>query len=221
MQGSPRLVVTIATNAKYLAILDLTRQSMQDYAERCGADFIEITDATQDWPLYEKFRLRAIAECYEQTLFLDADCLVRSTCLNLFSRFPSGVAMRDDAPCWNADWMQARWTAVMSSQGIARSLHEPIRAWNTGVVLCDRDHAFLWEPPERPLSDGHESEQVWVQATLQDRMVEVQDIGPGLNDQYYYPTFRQTIPQTQIAHFALCPDRLNEIAQLKAEWCQP
>ena len=194
---------------------------MQDYAERCDADFLEITDSTQDWPLYEKFRLRTIAERYEQTLFFDADCLVRSTCPDLFARFPSGVAMRDDAPCWNADWMQNRWTEVMSSQGVARSLSQPIRAWNTGVVLCDRDHAFLWEPPERPLSDGHESEQVWVQATLQDRLIEVQDIGPGFNDQYYYPTFRETLPQTQIAHFALCPDRLSEIAKLKLEWCQP
>lgn len=220
-QGSQRLVVTIATGATHMELLAMTRGSMQNYAERCDADFLELTDSTQDWPLYEKYRLRTIAERYEQTLFLDVDCLVRSTCPDLFARFPSGVAMRDDAPCWNADWMQNRWTEVMSSQGVARSLSQPIRAWNTGVVLCDRDHAFLWEPPERPLSDGHESEQVWVQATLQDRLVEVQDIGPGLNDQYYYPTFRDTLPQTQIAHFALCPDRLSEIAKLKAEWCQP
>ena len=219
-RGSKRLVVTIATGATHWALLALTRRTMQDYAERCDADFLELTNVTQDWPLYEKYRLRTIAERYSQTLFLDADCLVRRTCPDLFQRFPSGVAMRDDAPHWNADWMRTRWPEVMSSQGIARSLHEPIRAWNTGVVLCDRDHAFLWEPPECPLPNAHEAEQVWVQATLQDRLVAVQDIGPGFNDQYYYPTFRQTLPQTQIAHFAVCPDRLNEIAKLKAEWCQ-
>lgn len=172
---SKRLVITIATGSSQ-RILAETAGPMKRYAERCGADFIAITNGTQAWPLAEKFRIAHYARHYERVLFLDADVFVRGSSPDIFEEVPAGrVAMYDDTPSLlrsdqGLDWLREELEIVCESQRWSR----PTAAFclNSGVVLFDGADAGIWSPPEHPFPTFHCAEQdiVQVRSTATDRL---------------------------------------------------
>lgn len=172
---SKRLVITVATgNAQ--KILAHTAGPMQRYAAKCGADFIALTNGTQDWPLAEKFRISHYAKHYERSLFLDADVFVRSSATDLFSEVPVGmIALHDDTPSLLAslhglDWLRDELEMVCGSQ--RWPIPMSVYCLNSGVVLFDGADAHIWSPPIHPLPSFHCAEQdiVQVRATATDRL---------------------------------------------------
>lgn len=163
---SKRLIITVATGDAQ-KILANTAGSMKNYAIRCGADFIALTNSTQEWPLAEKFRIAHYAKFYERTLFLDADVFVRSSAPDIFDEVPAGrIAMHDDTPgllrsSFGLDWMRLELETICASQ----QWPVPLAAFclNTGVVLFDKKDADIWAPPLRPFPTFHCAEQDIVQ----------------------------------------------------------
>ena len=217
-----RLVITVATGSDFARVLDLTGPFMRAYAERCDADFVALTDTTQNWPMYEKFRVHQWANRYKETLFIDADCLVRSDAENLFEMIPPNtVAMHNDISInRNNQWFIQSWAMVNSSQGVSRPLPVPLRVLNSGVVMCDQQTSVIWRPPDRPLPQTHEDEQIWIQSQIETQGIAVIELARGWNEQWYTQrTEDGNSPQrwemlaeaAQIIHFARCPNRIPEI----------
>ena len=163
---SQRLIITVATgNAQ--KILANTAGPMKSYAAKCGADFIALTNGTQDWPMAEKFRISHYARHYERILFVDADVFIRSSSPNIFDEVPAGrIAMHDDTPgllrsSFGLDWMRLELETICESQ----KWQVPVAAFclNTGVVLFDREDAGIWSPPSLPFPTFHCAEQDIVQ----------------------------------------------------------
>lgn len=217
---SDRLVITIATGAKYIELLDVVRPSMEAYAAKCGADFLALTNQKcSHWHL-EKFRVNEFAKQYEQTLYLDADCIIKPECEDLFSLYPDSVAMHDDlqANTEVADlvWARAELSAVLSSQGVKP--YELQRIVNSGVVLCT-DRQNPWTPPTLTLPGSHCAEQFWVdhQAGPECKFLPIE-----FNTQYWMKGFFDKIDAAKIVHLANAKidERIEIAKQMVAKYCK-
>ncbi len=208
----PRLVITIAIGEAFAKLLELTGPILQRYAADCEADFVALTNTTQQWWGLEKFRIQQFAQAYERTLYVDADVILRDSAPNLFEFVkPGRVAMHDD---WlhlpSYDWLFAERKAILESQNQPMDFLET--TWNTGLVLCDREHASIWDPPTKPFLRSHCAEQLWIENNA--RQFAFFRLPTELNTQYWMPRFDELLPKAKIVHLANCPnDKRIELAK--------
>jgi len=220
-EQSDILIMTIAVGSEAAADLRLTRPSQELYAERCGADYLVLADKTEDWWGYEKFRVRPWAERYDRTLFIDSDVLIREDAENLFDLVPEGmVGIHNDIPFIDQDLAWLQHDRYMCSRATDRVIeHNDRRCFNSGVVLCDRQDAEIWERPDRKFIHfpcNHSSEQTWVDSNIGVRPVF--ELPWRFNCQRYWPAFEELAPDAAFIHFAGCKnvlfiDRQKEIKQ--------
>ncbi len=201
------VVVTIAIGDEYQKQLEITGPLMQQYARRIGADFITITDRTQTWWGLEKFRLQQIAEAYDRTIYLDADCVVRPTTRNLFDMVAANtVGMHSDAEHdpENANWASSEWEDLIRSQ--QTDAPYPGTLMNSGVIVCSRAHANIFTPPSLPIPGRHCDEQLWIERNLFHFGHPWMPLPTELNHQWWVNRFedRALLARTEIIHLAGC-----------------
>ncbi len=200
----PRLVITIAIGKSFQEFFKRTGPLFEEYARRCDADFVFLTNPTQQWWGLEKFRVQQFAAAYERTLYLDADVILRDSTPDLFEFVPRGhIAMHDDWPHLPShDWLFEERRSILQSQHIPMS--DAATTWNTGVVLCDREHANLWVPPTEPFLPTHCAEQFWVEHNA--RQFPLFELPTELNTQYWMPRFSELHPTAKVIHLSNCPN---------------
>lgn len=213
---SPRLVITVATG-KYKKILSYSRNSFQAYATKHGADYIELTNEiptkdllsdivddvnyTTSWHL-NKIRVGSMAAQYDQTLFVDVDCIITDKCRDLF-QYP-GTAIVDD---WSVleskhttEWIHPEVSMVAESQKLPAPDYWE-RCLNTGVVLCTRE-SNPWVMPKYKLPHNHCGEQFWIDLNIDDFV----SLPETCNWQWWRgKDFWRGLPSAEVIHFAGCP----------------
>lgn len=206
---SPRLVVTVAVGQAFRQLLQVTRPSMEQYAKRCNADFLAITNKRESHWHLEKFRAGPLAEQYDQTLFLDADCIVRETCPDLFAMYPDCIAMHDDLPHQtNLSWAAPEHRSVLESQGL--QYVDTKRILNTGVILVGKD-VSLWNKPTKPLPSSHCAEQWWIDHQAGEA---VRLLPTEFNTQFWMNDFESRLSTAHIVHLASCLNKLQTAKQI-------
>lgn len=165
--GNSLLLITVAVGAS-LELLRVSGQSMIDYAQRVGADYIPLTNRTQAWPFAEKFRIGHYARRYERILFVDADVFIRPNAPDIFAVVPPGsIGIHDDmfdlermgGGPGGSRWIAGELAALGESQGVKI----PRACLNSGVVVFDGKDADIWNAPTKPFPVTHCSEQHWIQ----------------------------------------------------------
>ena len=87
--SSDYALVVVNANPYSESHLALTKDAIVEYAEKCGADYIELTgDQCPEFSIYNKFRIHAVTKRYKKTLFLDADICVNKNTPNIFDITP-------------------------------------------------------------------------------------------------------------------------------------
>jgi lipopolysaccharide biosynthesis glycosyltransferase len=85
-------VATICIGSKNQAMRRLTFPSIIDFAERIGADFINMSQTFEDRfdgiLNYEKLQFIKLLEIYDRVIYLDADILVSRDCPNPIDQVP-------------------------------------------------------------------------------------------------------------------------------------
>jgi hypothetical protein len=82
-------ICTIAGNQECEEQLEITRPAIIEYANKCGADYVELTgDQFPNWGLGNKYRVEQVAKKYIQTLYLDCDVVVTENAKNIFESAP-------------------------------------------------------------------------------------------------------------------------------------
>jgi hypothetical protein len=97
----PRCVVVLAPDDWTKSQLEITRKGFQDYAEKCDADYIELThDAFPAWPMANKLiQIPNVTTHYDQTVYFDCDVIVKPAMPNLFEQVPRHYyAAQDELP---------------------------------------------------------------------------------------------------------------------------
>jgi hypothetical protein len=213
-QTKSRLVITVATGPKFKGILAVTRPHLLAYAERCDADYIELTNQSfGQWQL-EKFRVHGVAKQYEQTLFIDSDCYVRPSCPNIFELGETMLHADIEHNTWWPDWAPFEYDNVLASQGLPPKTVGQLL--NSGLVLCSRRTADIWKPPPHRLPDSHCSEQWWVQH--QSDAFEVTLLPTEFNVQYWFEDFYERLPNAHIIHVANAPNKIELLQKLISEY---
>lgn len=205
-----RCVVCFATGRGWGQVAQFSRISLSRYAIRCGADYYELRDTTNNrWDM-EKFRTKWFADKYEQTLLVDADVWIKESCPDVFDMIPAGhVGMHDDySHMIKHDQLHSDRKLVGESQSIDMGSIDS--ALNTGFVLCDKSTSSIWEPPKQPLPpDVRDSARLWVD--YQARRFPIFSLPTDMNTQPWMGDFFDRKQSCHVLHFASSKQKLMDM----------
>lgn len=212
--GRTKCIVTVATGRKFREVLDVTRPSLKAYALRCDADFIELTNETELWWGFEKFRVRRLIPQYEETLFIDADCVVNPNAPSIFGRTES-IAIHDDYRFLSRkDWIEPERRSIEDALGVEFDHRKT--CLNSGVVYTRQNAAELWARPSSDLPTSHTAEQLCVeQAAFR---LGYSELDSKWNWQFYFPGFWCHVKDSWIVHFATCKDKAAAAKKVLDSW---
>jgi hypothetical protein len=199
-------VVTVATGTEFRLILEYN-QTIRKYAEKIGATYIPITDTTQRWWGYEKFRVHDYARQFKYTIFVDADAVIADDCPNLVELLgDNDVLMYDDFSLLHGtNWLYPEKKKVYDSQQLPDDTTLPALCLNSGVVVCRQESADIWKPPAHPLPQSHCAEQIWVEH--QALQYKIGYLPREYNNQWWMPNFEEF--ECVIKHYSSAPNRLS------------
>lgn len=202
-----KLIITVATGAGFQELLSYTGNTLQLYADKIGADFIALTNQTQDWWGLEKFRVYNYAKSYNRTLFLDADVCLTNFTPNIFDIVPEGhVGAHND---WyqvpEYDWIAPERNRMLVSQGVTP--YPSTVLLNSGIILCDKQHAGVWSAPTKPFVPTHCAEQFWVEHCI--HPYPVYHLPSTLNVCIWMKDFYSLLEKAKIIHLANIPHPLR------------
>ncbi len=146
----PRAVVTVAAGVAGRRLLAVTGPLMRAYAERLDADFVVLDwVGNKHWPVSSKYAIPRAVELYDRVVYADADVLFRPGCLDLFAACPPGYfGARLEIGCHlrrdGGKWLRRDYAAACRSA-------VPENYFNAGVMVLERQHAPLLEPPTTPI----------------------------------------------------------------------
>lgn len=139
-------VFTISTDTYFKELAKLTHPSIKAYAEKIGAEFINIsqpnnTFANQKWLKFEVFSL---LNKYDRIIYFDTDLIIREDCPNLFEKVPEdklGIAI------------ESRYVSRASEMHSAMKFFEIPLEWkghyyNSGVMVLSRRHRQYFKLPK-------------------------------------------------------------------------
>ena len=110
-KNSDLAICTIPANKYSMDLLNITRDSIKEYAKKCGADYIELSgDKSPDWPMANKYRVYEVAYQYKKTLYLDCDIAVNEFSPNIFLETPDDkISAYNEWKIWElqnkTDWI--------------------------------------------------------------------------------------------------------------------
>lgn len=209
-----RCVLTVATGAKFRELLEVTRPSLKAYAEKCNADFIELTNETELWWGFEKCRARHIVEQYDETLFLDADCLVNPAAPSIFGRSESLAMHNDYQFLHRTDWLRNERISIADALGTKFEQRDV--GLNSGVVYARREAAAVWTRPPDNIPQSQTSEQTFVEQSA--FKLGYTDLDDRWNWQFYFRDFWAKAPDAWIVHFAGEREKIHHARKMLDIW---
>jgi hypothetical protein len=217
-----RSIVTVANGTEFVEILKLTRPAMQAYADRVGADLIDLDNDTEDWGPLEKFRTFHFATKYEQTLFVDADCVITDKCPDLFEMYRDAdiVAHDDWSFLYKTDWLERERNTVAQRSGLA--IEHAAQCLNSGIVLVNQSAADVWNKPLVDIGTSHCAEQICLEHQIANAIssgATFANLDSRANWQWWFSThhegrFEAGLNDAWIVHFANADSRLERIKRL-------
>lgn len=208
-----RCIVSVATGYEMIAIAKMTWPTMQAYADRVGADFIGLDNQTEDWWGLEKFRTGQFASQYDETLFLDADCVVRGETPNIFNEHRESICILEEFDNYkSADWLTKERKIVSERSGV--KIADDTMSLNSGVVLSRKSASCIWDKPTVDIGKTHCAEQIWVGKQVSDAMANghsFRSLDRRWNWQYWFNDFAEGLEKAYIVHFASARNRLELI----------
>lgn len=156
------VVVTLAVGRQAQRLLSISGPIFEGYARRIGADFrvIDSPRISPTFPMAAKFQCGKYLEVgWDRLIYFDADVLLSQKCENLFDVVPEDSAGIYDETLHFSDlvWADEQYAALAASQGW--DVPRPPHNLNTGVIVCSREHAAMFDPPTRPYPKSHTAEQ--------------------------------------------------------------
>lgn len=139
-------VVTASVGDAFSEMGRITQPLMKNYATRCNADLVVITEPllAKRFGLparYEKFQLFDLLSTYERVLFLDNDILVTPDAPNVFELVSPGLFSAVSETGFSRVGLDIELT-----QKVLGTLSWDRPYFNTGVMIASRIHRPLFDP---------------------------------------------------------------------------
>jgi lipopolysaccharide biosynthesis glycosyltransferase len=178
------LIITVAIGEEYGELIKLTGPHLENYAKRCNADYIVVGgEKTQGYPWLEKLRIYPFIQKYNRTAFVDADIFISKDAPNIFDEVPEDCVgafcdwEQNSKPAkihgnyWIDRWKSERLdvaTSILNPKDFKKyiDLSHDKTLINSGVVICSKQHADVWEPINKPFVKHTLSEQYIVEMRI-------------------------------------------------------
>lgn len=146
-----KIIVTIAIGDRYKEISKITHPLMREYARKCGAEFLCWDNAEgHTSPHYQKLEIHDLFNDYDRVLYLDTDILIRADAPNLFDEIAPQVFA-----AFNEFHYTDRVDTMLAYHNDPRWIKEQ-RYFNTGVMLCSREHQIVFQKPLEEIQNFYE-----------------------------------------------------------------
>lgn len=117
---------------------------MRQYANICEAELVVHTP--EKWQgMMTRMETADLVARYDRSLVLDADAVISREAPSIFNAFSDGFAWATSDSAPNDPKAERQFPIIVALQAICGSLGWSEGYANTGVVLCDREHARLWK----------------------------------------------------------------------------
>ncbi|HKN26876.1 MAG TPA: hypothetical protein VJY34_02940 [Roseiarcus sp.] len=147
-----RAVIVVARGASVTREVEVTLDSVKTYARDCGADFMVVGAQSTLSTQRVKYEAYEFAKCYDRTLLLDADILIRQNAPDIFDLVPSE---RLGAFAEGNYFPRAEFCKAIKD---IYALKQPIDAheyFNSGVLVLSRSNYSLLEGLRDGVIFGH------------------------------------------------------------------
>lgn len=195
-------VITLTIGEKFKTMAEMTHPSLKAYAKKIGADFrvIDSRVLPEDVNvMYEKLQIAGIMDLgiYDRLLYLDSDILIKPDCPNLFDVVPIGTFGAFHEGKVIPKRIQCLEQAEMQ-WGIDYR-HRVSEFFNAGVMVFDREHRRVFDPPMGFYTNFGDNTWMVVQAM---RHAILFDIGEKFNFMCHQPEWANRWTKAWIFHYA-------------------
>jgi hypothetical protein len=138
-------IVSMAVGDFYNKISELTFPSLRKYAERVGADFIELqpNEVYKNFPHYLKCELNSVLDSYDRICYIDADIIVSPLAPNIFEKVPEDkMGLFEEGKYENRLSNLQNYFTQKGLNAVATQY------FNTGVIVASKEHKKVFEVPE-------------------------------------------------------------------------
>lgn len=201
-------IFCIATS-KYSEYKAILYPSLKNYAEKCDADLHFITNETQDWWGFERFRLHNLSKPYKRVMLIEPDCFLRKNTPNLFDLVPENqIGIFNDYHVIDHDH---EWFSILREnlnktlkieKSITKKMVNNCSYYNGGVIICSSEHNDIWKPPQLPIEPGHVVDQFIVELNIFTNNYEIFELDKKFNCQSWFPSFELDKKESYIIHFS-------------------
>ncbi|MCF6442840.1 hypothetical protein L1077_25790 [Pseudoalteromonas luteoviolacea] len=207
-------VVTVNIGNTYAKMASLTLPYIKSYANKIGADFIEITepmssDINNEYSAYwAKFQIRDLLDRYERLILLDLDVFVTPGCENLFEVVPAekfGALYESDYGCDLSQEIKQQNTRMPAINWSDNAY------FNAGVMVisaCHKDAFTLF-----PGDDGglDYPEQSLMNYKIKKHNIPTFHLDYRFNHMAYLDVSADDRASSGIIHYAAIPHQLREL----------
>lgn len=167
------LVLTISIGDYYKKISKYTLPFLEKYADKIGADFLNITEHNKDYitQKWNKFYIYELLNKYQRIIYLDIDIIIREDCPNLFDVVPE-----NRLGMFNEGRYSSRYEFYEQA---CEYYKEPQKKWegkfyNSGVMVISRRHKQIFKMPRG--IDFVETDQPYINMRIINDKVEMHDL---------------------------------------------
>lgn len=174
-------VVVLAVGEHGQNLLNISGESLKNYAAKIGADFHVIDGPISQvaYPQEDKFQISSYLDYYERIIYFDADIIVQPDAPNLFALVPEdelGICVEED---FGPRLFEAQDVKDMQEAQGLQVL--PIENYcNSGLMVISRKHKRVFLPPEHPYRYVASAEQHLVNARIVEYGVPIFHLSPEL-----------------------------------------
>lgn len=149
-------LVTVTIGEKYESLARVTHPTLKRYADKIESDFVVIDEQTiapDDFmPHYAKLKLYDLLREYKRIVFVDTDIIIRDDTPDLFDLVPEhkmGLFREGEfIPRRKMDLEKAAERYSTPILGIKSAGDWKGEYYNTGVLVCSRQHKTIFTSPD-------------------------------------------------------------------------
>jgi glycosyltransferase involved in cell wall biosynthesis len=197
-------VCVIPANEMAMNLLDATRENIKKYAEKCNADYIELTgDQVEEFPISNKFRLEKVAQTYEKTLFVDCDIVIKESAPNIFEITPNDkISAFDEYRVYLDHRTNNHLWIDDSMHRISKALNVAYRGktmLNSGFMVIPKSCSQYYSQPKVPYPRLWCFDQMWL--TLNTPIEKIYKLGREWNNVFDASDFWERFEESYVFHF--------------------
>lgn len=168
------LVLTISIGDYYNDLSKMTLPSIIKYADKIGADFLNITELNKEYitQKWNKFYIHELLNKYKRILYLDIDLIIREDTPNLFDIVPNTKLGMFNEGRYAPRFEYLEQASTYYGEPLKQEWNG--KFYNSGVMIISRMHKSIFKLPKG--IDFVETDQPYINLRILNDKVEMFDL---------------------------------------------